>query len=426
MSVSKPGDIVIKGILISGNEEVRIEFGGVFVEFDMYEDILKSSITGLITITDSVDLIAKMPIIGEETLEVEFSTPNTDFIIKKTFRVYSIETKATDGSKSVYIMNLMTKPAFDSMNTKRSRAYSGFTHDIVKSILGETDLAVDAAAIEDSVTKIKFISNYWTPMKCISYCASRSMDVKAMSPNFIFYEGNKGFQFVSVNSLFDPKIDKDMLESAKRNYSWDASTTRTDLGNGLGSVSDQAAKLTQILDLKVVRQFNYLRNLMLGAYSNRVVEHDILRKTLRDNTYNYWYNFEDNNHLGTKPVHSKYIDFNDVDSEVSSRTIFTHAHSGITEDRSAKIQAARIPLLSQLEFIAFDITVVGRTDVQVGELIWMNIKSAEPIIDESGAAPDKDYTDQRLSGRYLISAIQHRIASNEHQMIMRVTKDSFN
>ena len=428
MEMHKPGDVEILKIELSNtNDSVKLNLTELFIELDLYEDINKNHMTGYLLISDSLDLINKVPIIGEETLEISFKSPFVKDVITKTFYVYAIETRSTDKSKSVYNLNLISLNAIKNENLKFSKSMSGFTHEIVKTVLGNQHLDIDESyesIIETSTNKIKYISNYWTPFKNISYCASKSTATnKNNNPGFLFFETNKRYKFVSVNTLFDKTIN--LNTAIPKVYSFDANTGRTEIGNNLGTQYNFEGQLTNIISIKTNRQFNYLRNLMVGSYANRVIEFDILRKTLVNKNYNYWYNFEEDNHAGDHPIHTKYVQFNDTDLNVSCTPVFTHTNEDVYTDNTATIESKRLPILSQLDFISFNVEIWGRSDLEVGDLIWMNIKSPEAIFDEGSIeGNNKDYYDKFLSGRYLISSVQHRISSAQHKMVLKVTKDS--
>jgi hypothetical protein len=68
-----------------------------------------------------------------------------------------------------------------------------------------------------------------------------------------------------------------------------------------------------------------------------------------------------------------------------------------------------------------NITVPGRTDAEVGRVIYFEYPSlgGKESSDTESSAQDKLY-----SGYYLITAIHHTVTKLEHQMVMEVIKDS--
>jgi hypothetical protein len=71
--------------------------------------------------------------------------------------------------------------------------------------------------------------------------------------------------------------------------------------------------------------------------------------------------------------------------------------------------------------VKLHITVPGRTDVEVGNMLYFSYPAVE-----AGAKTDEEdrKEDKQYSGYYLITAINHKINNIEHTMTMELTKDS--
>src|SRR4051812_40929763 len=72
----------------SGN---NIDITNLMVELNIFEDIYNSTLSGEVTVSDSLDLIARLPISGFEYITLVFGKPNTDTEATKTFRIYKID-----------------------------------------------------------------------------------------------------------------------------------------------------------------------------------------------------------------------------------------------------------------------------------------------------------------------------------------------
>jgi hypothetical protein len=75
----------------------------------------------------------------------------------------------------------------------------------------------------------------------------------------------------------------------------------------------------------------------------------------------------------------------------------------------------------ELTNIKMNMTVPGRTDAEVGRIIYFEYPSmgAKDETDSGSSAQDKLY-----SGFYIITAIHHKVNKLEHSMTMEVIKDS--
>jgi hypothetical protein len=65
--------------------------------------------------------------------------------------------------------------------------------------------------------------------------------------------------------------------------------------------------------------------------------------------------------------------------------------------------------------------ILGRTDITVGEVIGIKIFTSAAV----NKSDDNDsLTDKMFSGRYIISALNHRITREKHEIHMECLKDS--
>ena len=84
-----------------------------------------------------------------------------------------------------------------------------------------------------------------------------------------------------------------------------------------------------------------------------------------------------------------------------------------------KIAQKRLAFFSQLEKYKITIQVNGRTDYTVGQIMDLNIPKATQITKE-----DTETRDLILSGRYLVSAVNHTITREKHTCNMELIKNS--
>jgi len=73
--------------------------------------------------------------------------------------------------------------------------------------------------------------------------------------------------------------------------------------------------------------------------------------------------------------------------------------------------------------IKLNLTIPGRTDVEVGKMLYFSYPSLGGKDDSNNADPSKS-EDPSYSGYYFITAIRHKLNFNEHNMTMECVKDS--
>jgi len=125
------------------------------------------------------------------------------------------------------------------------------------------------------------------------------------------------------------------------------------------------------------------------------------------------------------PLFSRNAFARNVNSHVRVYSKYPNLHTGVKKnynERMGEIYSNRLSNIKELDSLKLNIIVHGRTDVEVGQMIDIKFPDMEPT-SESDIAGDK--VDLKYSGRYLITAINHKINILNHSMSMEIIKDSF-
>lgn len=215
-----------------------------------------------------------------------------------------------------------------------------------------------------------------------------------------------------MNNIFD---------KSKPNISYNYNNDSGRDGFNRESTRDVAAELTKIYTLTIDTQFDMITRLTNGSLSHWVWEHNLLLKNVNSRFYNYSEHFSKINHLSDYPITSSRYTYS-KNTLMSTVSVSPQTHNGIVEDNYGKIITSKIPLMEQLESFKMDIVVNGRTDLQVGQLINLNVGGMKMLTsDEKYSSLDNDY-----NGRYLVMSIMHRVSPKKHQMTIQVAKESMN
>lgn len=409
------GAINIKEILLVNFNGVEMSLLNIFSEMQIYEDIFSHSLSGSMAITDVNNIIKNFPIIGEELLYLTYVTRGfpDDATVKQTFYVYKLEKLVQDNPHKVdFVIHFMATEAFIDLNQVVSKAFKGTADTIIKQLLLADGLKTEKTMeVESSINPLKFVSNFWSPFKCINYASSRAMSVDSMhASNFVFYETNKKYKFISVNSMFKKGNTKGIK------YLRNSDTLRD---GGKNTQRDLQAETEKILEFKIDETFDVIKRLMNGALSQTVYDHNLITKTIKKRTYNYVNQFDNTGHLGPFKMMSKKYKLSD-NAMISSVTSYPLVHNTIKEDNYGQIMTTKVPLMEQLEMRKITLVVNGRTDLEVGDVITIDISGAEKINENDKNKPLIDY----FNGNYLVTAITHRITADLHRMVMQVVKES--
>lgn len=222
-----------------------------WTEMNFYEDIYSPTLAGDLTIQDGVGIIEGTPIIGEEILEVTFSTagaapspigladtevdiPISDLpkIITNRFRIYKIDppVRINDNFRSikfyfvsdVAVTNLMVKvqknyPLSEIVDVRKpenpaeDKTYT--ISDMVRDIYYDCFIGKKKPdnhrpssknlLVEPTKGPYQASIPNWTPFKAINFLTTRALSNNKVSSgaNFVFYETLKGFRFISIETL---------------------------------------------------------------------------------------------------------------------------------------------------------------------------------------------------------------------------------
>jgi hypothetical protein len=92
-----------------------------------------------------------------------------------------------------------------------------------------------------------------------------------------------------------------------------------------------------------------------------------------------------------------------------------------TDRNIEEVLGKRISQQRQIESVRIQFQVPGDSSREVGDLIYFSYPSDEPEDRNTGNIKEHKY----LSGRYLITALRHKITPEEYEMVVEASKDSY-
>lgn len=410
--ISTAGDVEFKRLELIDlkNSNRRYNLLGAFVDLTIYEDLFSPVLSGYVALIESQNLISTIPIVGDELIYAEFSTPSLT-TLKCLFHITKVGVREHGDKKNAYTLDFISYEGFVDLSQRLSIPLSGNPSELISTFYKSTfrSTLID---VDQSDNYIKFISPYWSPFKIINHATCRAVypNNKMITPNYLFYQTNKGHKFKSLTTLMGqrPAID----------YVFDKNPARLSLNDGTSS-RDISREFRSIKELTFVASQDYVKNMLNGAYNHSVLGTNLLRKFVDLKTYSFKDNF-------SKTLHTDAYPLTTLAAPKSSglqtiQNTYPNLFNGV-RDISDEIIAKRISLLAQLETWKLNIVVHGRTDMEVGMIvnIWLNqFKTIDSSDKNSPDTYDKIY-----SGKYLITAISHRFTMSKHEMNMEVIKDS--
>lgn len=435
--VMRAGDISIEKLTIFSANNIVLEVADYLLEFNLFEDMYSPTMSGNMVLSDSRNLIFELPIVGEELLLVKFKTPGMEQTIEKMFRVYSVtdRTVARERNTQIYTMHFASVETFIDVNLPLFVGFEGNIVDVVgdifenyiafnrnvdtegtkaEEIVYETPLRV----ITEPSNKVKFVSPGWTPLKCINWLASRSIPKSSNACNFLFWESNKSFYFGSVETIFDETY---LNQTYIGTYGMDISNVRdNNYGPNIAKEYFIASEVTQVTNNDA------LKNYSSGFLANRLISLDVFNKKYALYDYDHTQSYKDYIHSDPKPVPGFATDANAIRNP-AAKLMFYPIHPKLYDnfpdnvnEKSPQILGNRLSNLLELTNYKLNISVPGRSDVEVGSMMYFSY----PKLGRPTDGDQYSNEDPFFSGYYLITAIHHRITQKEHRMVMEIVKDS--
>lgn len=403
------GDVIVDSIVLLSEENTILNITNHVLELELYESIEDVFMSGHVVINDGVSLYNFFPFIGKEIIEINIRTPNfpDSAKISKRFYVHRISDKESDGRVGIYTLYFSSYEYITDNTTKISRAFKGSAHEIVETLVGSEYLnSTTKCQLEDSTNYISFVSNFWTPTRCIEYVCQRALSYKG-NPSFLFFQNHNGLLFVSLDALFH-----DVKHNIYQIFVY------TDNDNTLSNTSTQKSSISEdymrIIDYKLNTDYDVFTKLHNGYYGGASV-------TYNTGTHQYNYvvknpSFDGVNHLNQYSPVPLIRPKNDGNMTYIPTTLNTF--NGIYDHTDLKMRIDREAIMARLASTEIDIVVNGRCDYTVGQIVSVVLPKDRQYV-------SNENRDMVLSGNYLVKSIVHNIVRGKHTCILGLCKDSY-
>ena len=373
-------------------------------------------ISGEVTLNDQINIFNEMALVGDEIIELRFKTPQKeeiDFI----GRIYNVGMTRPNKDTRILKLKFCSAEKITADQLKVNRAYREVKYsDMAKDIFTPLN-AVGKKRIYAEETKNmgSLIINNKSPLDVLNMITKVSRSAEYQGANYVLFEQSGGiFQFASLESLVDPaKVEPSIT------YVIDPPSGK----------KNDLRKLATVRGYKIVSLPNTIANIKAGVYGSTVVSNDLMKRKVSYSNFNYdesYTKYKSVNHsevamgqgktsLTNNPTYSK---------RKNSNIRFVPKHYGSFDTRTNYADEREDSVLirnsqmRQINAIRLQLIVSGDSQRRVGEIIELQI----PTLEQTGGN-----LDELLSGRYLVSKVQHIISSvdNEYITTMEVVADSF-
>ena len=408
------GDVSIDKIEIISSNGFGQEVSNQVVALEIYEDLWSPFISGVLALKDSLDLANIFPFIGEEYVNIKIHTPTFEGkskVIEEQFYIYKMTNREMSSDRNlIYELHFISREAIVDLNKATSKAYAGKCSDIAQSIITGNDglESKKPVIIEETPNGVKFVANYWPPVKSLNYTAETSAN-RDGAANYLFFENRLGLNFVSLDYLYKGDLVQEFVyDNYMRDFTSDGRSTR-----------NVEKEYQRIIEISIPEVYDYMNRVRSGMYANKMTNYDLVTKKYIVKTFDMLEDFSNNTHLNEFASASKKV----IRRFNSLGFIYPKYHANFNnfgDVTNSKTIQKRMSQLQQAEATKIQIVVPGRTDYTVGKKVRVKLNKFNPI-----GSDDTDITDNMFSGNYIISGVNHFIDREKHQCHMELMKDSF-
>ena len=447
---------------------------GYVGDITIKESMHTNYLTCDISIGDARNLLGNLPILGGEAITIKMCSShlndqNPTHVIEQSFIIHSISNRVfKDDREQMYNLHCISPEGYKNNTVVISERFSGppkeIFNDIYQRFLSEPrtmretgskdlkrelefcDVAGGQTFKKDNIC---FIANYWTPYECMNYLASKAAPSpaggKELMPNVKYFQTHKAHYVASLSkiaafykeqgliydefTLLPQQYDTFMLNEDRKNRS------------GYKSISPFASnKHTQISKLAIPFYTDDLNDQISGYQGNFTVGFDMTTRLPYHMEFDYTSAHEQRLKDNQRVIPAGYKDFFHIDKTSPIKPdLLTNPRSAMNVQMGSSQMwtdndfghdwrflldtAYRDTATAELERLELSIDIPGRTDIEVGQLVWLNI----PNTGEKGDNPSPDELfDKKMTGLYSITRIRHDIdiASSNHEMSIDVVRDS--
>jgi hypothetical protein len=401
----------------------KLDISKIYEEINIFDSLLTPVMSGSVIVNDAIGLSPKLIFDGSEVLLVDIGKNNdSDSLrLKKAFRIYKQSNRRNVNQNSEkYSLDFVSDEFIFSDQQRINQAYKTTYSDIAKKILTSYLKAPSTklGGIFDSSSGIRdIVIPNLKPLDAIEWCAKRSVDGKK-SPNYMFFENNLGFNFVSLSSLLAQKELFNIKFSTKN-------MEETNIVDDLLSPRSY----------EVINQTDKIKMTRSGVNAGTFIGFDPITRTVQNKRIGFEDHYNSMSHGNKTPNFSQSTNRGGelaTEAYDSKKTVSSFGVNRKNSNYVKKYDPTSISKVENQEDFIFQrkailsnlmnkrIKMVMPGNFQLTSGFNLNIRVPDFSLKETGG----DNEDRAVSGKYLIVATRHIIGFDKHETIIEVATTS--
>jgi hypothetical protein len=405
----------------------KLDIKPIVLEMSIFESMAQPFVTAEFVIEESLSLVSRFPIVGQEHIHVTYDVGDPNFRKKmdRTFRVYSIQEMQMVNARTVhYVLRCVSLSTYKDWLTTIRKSYpdmpiSDMANKVYDNFIS-TDRKLEVGKTEGSRTLV--IPNM-APARAMRFLAQYAKSDKYEPSNFLFFENNDSFHFKTVEEFLSKKAQDIYTTKEKQNYVGKEQNTSS---RSPSSKQQKPAEWRKITHLRWIRVFDNEITARRGGFGNRVFTINPNISLFSEKRFSYTEHFNKLNHTTQGKAGQFLTDEADLlnsDGFVRQAMLFSNAgqegHPSELDQRPDFFQYL-IGANALLDNMVLNLIIPGDNERRAGDIIALNIPEY--------TATD-DYIDKKnktLSGSYLVTSVRHLYAQNkEYSCVIQCIKNCY-
>lgn len=410
--------------------------------FEITQSLDKPGYTGFLKIVDSVGLLEKFKLRGEEKLDLEILSRDLNTKISLQTHVYKIDNVKTGGvnDRLFYDVYFMSRVNFEAMKKRiimpfQNVTAAGVVEQLFRKYFSELEPLTSVASLpynakafnlSDDTNKkfylqptsgeLKVIIPNYTPTEAMNFMSMKSYSLDSSSSSFRFFETYDSFYYVTEEFLIK-KANDNPSEIIELVYA----------PVGTLDPRDAALQVRLIESFTNDVRINSISDILSGGYSNKAVEIDLIRRNMEERNFYYRDNVKYLGMSGQKAsisddVHSEEFIEKTFNNNNAKRFIIIRDFGRVGDNPSniradqfyTEIASNKMFHEHHLNATSVNVFLKGRLDIQAGKVIKINAPEFN--------IKDKKEENQQLSGNYLVHSVVHNLDGNTLKTKLRLVK----
>ena len=438
------GDYILREIVLHNYYEEKTDILPIVQELNIYESIYNNAITGTVIVGDTKNQIARMKLQGLERISFKVTTPgqtglkdSIDFSRETgdPLHVYKItDRKMVNNNLMVYKIHFASREFMRNTRLKVSQAYTGTLDNMVHEITKDYLDSKKTLFVETTSNQDKIVIPNMRPFDAINMIAKKAIPQNSRGGvGYYFYETTKGFHFRSYENMTHKEARSP--REPKMIFTYNAKK--------IVNVPERTFFNERSIDKYVfMKHFDSAAMQSLGVYSQNVIYYNFYNKEIQRTNWKFHHHWEDLKHtddnipqlndpVDVDPKEAPEIGDKGVGDYISSKTTLLpttrYAHGENTgafgDDPGSEglTEAKRNFAYKSLKNNVLQITIKGHANLQSGDMIQVDIPPIDR--DKTKRKDTGQQFDDHHSGKYIITAIHHKIIKEQYLMICECVKD---